>query len=251
MARLEGKVALVTGAASGIGRASAARLASGGAAVLCADIDENGLEQTVSAISEAGGRAQAKSCDVSDPAACTAAVAAATESFGRLDTLCNIAGIGIYKHVADYTVAEWERTLAVNLSGAFFMSQAALPQLLETKGSIVNMASSAGLVGLAYSAAYCASKGGLVLLTKSMAVELRNRGVRVNCICPGGVRTPLTLNIEFPEDARKTLMDRMSLDEPPAFCEPEEIAALVAYMASDEARHMSGSAVSIDAGQTA
>ena len=250
--RFKGKTALVTGAASGIGRASAVRLASEGASVLATDLDEAGLAETVGLVEQAGGVADSALCDVTDAGSCGAAVAQAIDSFGRLDVLCNIAGICVFNHVGQLAPETWDKVLAVNLSGPFYMSRAALPHLAESKGNIVNMASSAGLQGMAYGAAYCASKGGLVMLTKSMAVEFDNLDVRVNCICPGGVITPLVAGLAFPEDAKGFLMDRMSLNSPaPKFCQPEDIAGLVAYMASDEAHHMNGSSVSMDAGQVA
>jgi NAD(P)-dependent dehydrogenase (short-subunit alcohol dehydrogenase family) len=249
MTRFEGKAVLVTGAASGIGRATAERLAAEGAHVLCTDLNGDGLEQACDAIRKAGGRACARVLDVSDAEACRAAVAAAIAELGRLDALCNVAGIGIHGHAADLTAEQWNRVIGVNLSGTFFMSQAALPHLLETRGAIVNVASSAGLVGIAYSAAYCASKGGVVLLTRSMAVEFAHRGLRVNCVCPGGVDTPLTRAFRPPEGARRELLMRMALV--PVLAAPGEIAGAVAYLASDEARYVNGAALAIDGGQTA
>jgi meso-butanediol dehydrogenase/(S,S)-butanediol dehydrogenase/diacetyl reductase len=160
-----------------------------------------------------------------------------------------VAGVGIYGHAADYPVEDWHRTIAVNLSGTFFMSQAALPHLLETKGAIVNVASSAGLMGVAYAAAYSASKGGVVLLTRSMAVEFAHAGLRVNCLCPGGVDTPLLRSYRVPEGARPDLMARMSLV--PTLGSPGEIAGAAAYLASDEARYVNGAVLSIDGGQVA
>ena len=252
MSRFEGKVALITGAASGIGRASAVRLASEGASVFLVDLDEAGIAETARQIEEAGGQAATSLCDVTDETSCSAVVAKTVETFGRLDVLCNIAGICVFDHSEDFEPDTWDKVLAVNLSGPFYLSRAALPHLFESKGNIVNMASSAGLQGMAYGAAYCASKGGLVLMTKSMAVEVDHRGVRVNCICPGGVSTPLVSALAFPDDAEQFLMDRMSLNSvKPSFCQPEDIAGLVAYIASDEAHHMNGSAVSMDAGQVA
>ncbi len=252
MSRFEGRVALVTGAASGIGRASAVRLAGEGASVYGTDLDEAGLAETAGLAGTTGGEIETGLCDVSDPASCSAAVEAAVARFGRLDVLCNIAGICVFEHAEVLPTETWDKVLAVNLSGPFYMSRAALPHLMESKGNIVNMASSAGLQGMAYGSAYCASKGGLVLLTKSMAVEVDHLGVRVNCICPGGVSTPLVAGLGFPKDAEQFLMDRMSLNSAkPKFCGPEDIAGLVAYMASDEAHHMNGSAVSMDAGQVA
>jgi meso-butanediol dehydrogenase/(S,S)-butanediol dehydrogenase/diacetyl reductase len=249
MRRFEGKVALVTGAASGIGRATALRLATEGARVMCADISDAGLQETLAAIQESGGETRARRCDVSDHAAAAATVAHSVETYGGLDVLCNIAGMGTFQHTAAVTPEQWNRVLAVNLSGTFFMSQAALPHLLERHGNIVNMASSAGIIGQAYCAAYCASKGGVVLLTKAMAVEFARRGLRVNCICPGGVDTPLSAGFKPPEGADMELIRRLALVSHKA--DPSEVAAAVAYLASDEARYVTGIAFAVDCGQTA
>jgi meso-butanediol dehydrogenase/(S,S)-butanediol dehydrogenase/diacetyl reductase len=249
MQRFEGRGAFVNGAASGIGRAAAQRLAAEGAAVFCTDVDETGVEATAEEIRKTGARAVGARLDVRDAAGCRAAVEQAAAELGRLDALCNVAGVGIYCHAGDLTEEQWNRTLAVNLSGTFFTSQAAVPHLLETRGAIVNVASSAGLVGIAYAAAYCASKGGVVMLTRSMAVEFAHRGLRVNCVCPGGVDTPLTRAFRPPEGARPELLARMSLV--PRLATPQEIAASIAYLASDEARNVNGAALSIDGGQVA
>lgn len=249
MTRFQDKAALVTGAASGIGRATALRLAEEGARIFCADVDEAGLAETVADIEKAGGKALAGTCDVRNAEACRATVTDAITGLGRLDVLCNIAGVGSYGHATEVTTEQWDRILGVNLSGTFFMCQAALPMLLETRGNIVNMASSAGLAGIAYASAYCASKGGVVLLTKSLAVEYASRGIRVNCVCPGGVDTPLVRGFNLPDDADIKLFVRTQLVQ--RLGTPEEIAAAVAYLASDEAGYVNGVALSIDGGQVA
>jgi meso-butanediol dehydrogenase/(S,S)-butanediol dehydrogenase/diacetyl reductase len=250
MRRFDAKTALVTGAASGIGRATALRLAAEGARVWLADVDAEALAATAEAVRADGGAAATRVLDVRDPGACRDAIATAVADFGRLDALCNVAGIGVYDHATSISVDDWNRVIAVNLSGTFFMSQAALPHLLESKGNIVNLASSAGVAGVAYASAYCASKGGVVLLTRSLAVEFAHRGVRVNCVCPGGVDTPLTRAFRPPEGARLELLARMS-SLSGRMGKPEEIAAAVAYLASDEARYVTGAVISIDGGQTA
>jgi meso-butanediol dehydrogenase/(S,S)-butanediol dehydrogenase/diacetyl reductase len=240
----------VTGAASGIGRATAVRLAAEGARVFAADRDAAKLEDAAAAIRSAGGEAVAHALDVSDPAACRAAVAAAAERFGRLDLLANVAGVMYWGHLTDVSEADWARTLGVNLSGVFFLCQAAVPHLLATKGVIVNVASAAGIKGQAYTAPYCVSKAGVVSLTKCLAVEYAKRGLRAVALCPGGVNTPLNADLKLPEGADKSLFQRLM---PLAFpiAEPEEIAAAVAYLASDEARFVNGAVFSIDGGQTA
>jgi len=249
MSRFEDKVALVTGAASGIGRATAERLAAEKAAVFCSDVNGIGLSETIDAIRKAGGRVSGKTCDISSTDACDESVAAAVEEFGQLDVLCNVAGVGVYGHATELTTEQWSSAIGVNLSGTFFMSRAALPHLLETEGNIVNVASTAGLVGIAYAAAYCASKGGVIALTKSMAVEFAHRNVRINCVCPGGVDTPLSRAFKTPEGGRPELFARMMLV--PKVGSPAEIATAIAYLASDEAGYVNGAAFPIDGGQVA
>jgi len=248
LTRLEGRRALVTGAASGIGRASAIRLASEGASVYCADIAAAGAEATAKEIAASGATAAGGALDVSDLASCQAAVEAAGEALGGLDTLCNIAGILRPGHTTEIDIASWDQTLAINLSGTFYMCRAALPRLLEEGGAIVNMASAAALQGVPYNAAYCAAKAGVVGLTQSLAAEYAKRKVRVNCICPGGVQTPMPAQGLDVQDMDPSLMLRV-VPLMPHMAQPEEIAALVAYLASDEAAYVTGSAFKIDGGQ--
>jgi meso-butanediol dehydrogenase/(S,S)-butanediol dehydrogenase/diacetyl reductase len=240
----------VTGAASGIGRATALRLAAEGAQVFAADRAAAKLADAVAAARATGGEATAHELDVADPAACRAAVAACRARYGGLDVLANVAGVIYWGHLTDVSEADWTRTLGVNLSGVFFLCQAAVPALLERRGVIVNVASAAGLKGQAYTAPYCVSKAGVVSLTKCLAVEYAKRGLRAVAICPGGVNTPLTAAVKLPEGADTSLFQRlMPLSFPIA--EPEEIAAAVAYLASAEARFVNGAVFSIDGGQTA
>jgi NAD(P)-dependent dehydrogenase (short-subunit alcohol dehydrogenase family) len=235
MGRLDGKVALVSGAASGIGRAVAERLEAEGAAVVGCDIDE-GPGVVV--------------CDVRDADACAATVATVLERHGRLDILANVAGIGISRAIADFTLDEWRRVLDVNLTGTFLLSQCALSALLETQGTIVNMGSVAGLRATPYNAAYCASKGGVIMLTKSMAIELARAGVRVNAVCPASVDTPFLRNFELPEDADMALLTRAA-SPMGRLIDPDEVAGAVAYLASDDATTISGTTLVIDGAATA
>jgi meso-butanediol dehydrogenase/(S,S)-butanediol dehydrogenase/diacetyl reductase len=246
--RLHGKVSLVTGAASGIGRATALRFAAEGARVFCSDVQFEACEATAKSIREAGGEAIAVACNVTRSEECDAAVATVVEQASTLDVLANIAGIGIYRHATDYSDDEWRRVIEVNLNGSFFMCRAAIPRLLESKGSIINMASAAGLSATPYGAAYSASKGGVVMLTKSLAIEYGRQGLRANCVCPGGVDTPLTRSFNVPGGVDPALMARLNFL--PMLGQPDDIAALVAYLASDEARYVNGAALSIDGGQT-
>lgn len=248
MDRFTGKTVVVTGAGSGIARATAQRLASEGATVACVDIDEAAAKQTAAGITEAGASATPYRCNVADPNEVQRTIAAVASDLGAPDVLCNIAGIGNFAHTTELAVEDWQRVIDVNLTGTFLMCQAVLPHLLENGGNIVNTASNAGLQGLAYSAAYCASKGGVVQLTRALAIEYWKRGIRVNAVAPGGVDTPLSRSFTFPEGADPDFMQKMMT--PLGMAEPEELASLFAYVASAEARYMTGAIVSMDAGLT-
>lgn len=247
--RFQGRVAVVTGAGSGLGRATAKRLAGEGAAVACLDVRLEAAEETAGEITAADGRARAYRVDVSDPTSVRAAVAAAVGDLGRPSVLVNCAGIGKFAHAHEMPFEDWSRIIAVNLTGTFLVSQAVLPHLLDGGGNIVNVASNAGLMGQAYSAAYCASKGGVVNLTRALADEYIRSGVRVNAVAPGGIDTPM-------QDAFKIIPEGVDLRafakirSPFGNCTPEEVAGLIAFVASDEGRYMTGSIVSIDGGLT-
>lgn len=248
--RFEGKTALITGAASGIGRATASLLAAEGADCVLADIHEEGVEATRETIEATGARVSTVVMNVADRAACIAAVEKAVHRTGRLDVLCNVAGTGSMRHSTEVGEDEWRRIFGVNLDGPFFLSQAAIPHLTKQKKSaIVNVASVAGLIGQAYCAAYCASKAGLVSLTKTLAVEYSKTGLRVNAICPGGVSTPILASFAAPEDADPTFLGRLGLI--PKITRPEEVAQSIAFLACDDARSINGVALPMDFGLTA
>jgi meso-butanediol dehydrogenase/(S,S)-butanediol dehydrogenase/diacetyl reductase len=249
MKRFEGRTALVTGAGSGIGRATALRLAEEGARIFACDIDSGGLAECEAEAKSSGARVDTHLLDVANGEACREAVRVAKNLCGRLDVLCNIAGISMFDHMTEFSDEQWHRMVGVNLSSVFFLSQAAIPHLLESRGNIVNMASSAGIVGQAYNSMYCATKAGVVMLTKSMALEYGKRGVRVNAVCPGGVNTPLTRGLVLPDGLDDQLFSKLMPLVPMA--EASEIASAVAYLASDDARYVTGSAFAIDGGQTA
>jgi meso-butanediol dehydrogenase/(S,S)-butanediol dehydrogenase/diacetyl reductase len=242
--RFDGKVALVTGAGSGMGRAIVLRLASEGATVLGVDIDEGRLAETKSA---ASGTVSVRQADLADPQACADAVDACVAEHGGLDVLGNVAGIWWAKHLGDVTVPDYRRMMAVNLDAYFFLAQAAVPYLLERGGNIVNIASNAGLQGLPYSAVYCASKGGVVQLTKALAIEFV-KTLRVNAIAPAGTNTNLFLGGSFPADPDPELMGRLGGHR--GMAEPEEVAGLFAFLASDEARSITGAIYTLDNGIT-
>ncbi len=248
--RYTGRVAVVTGSGSGIGRATARRLAAEGAAVACLDVTTEAIEAVAAEINtesaEAGGRAIAVRCDVTDEDGVGAAVARAAEELGPITNLCNIAGVGGFAHTPDQSLSGWDKIIAVNLTGTFLMCRAVLPGMLELDhgGAIVNTISTAGMKGQPYSAAYCASKGGARLLTMALAVEYMARGVRVNGVAPGGVDTPIIHNFGPPADADWKLIERLM--SPIGFAYPHEVAGAFAYLGSSEADYITGAILSID-----
>ena len=246
MGRFSGKTVLITGAASGIGRASAQAFAAEGASLYLCDINGAGLQGVADALP---GQVKTRVLDVTSSADCRAAVEEAATEFGQLDVLCNIAGIAKTHHFHDTTDEQWDQILAVNLSSVMYLSRAAIPHLLKQKGNIVNMASIAGLMGQAYTSGYCASKAAVVMLSKSIALEYAKQGLRCNAICPGGVQTELVQKFSAPEDVNFELMARyMPLTE---MAEAEDVANAVLFLASQDARHINGVALPLDSGVSA
>lgn len=247
--RFTGKVALVTGAASGIGRATALRLGAEGAAVACLDVVADAVEATAKEIAAQGGTALHLGCDVTDAGSVRGSVQEVVDALGPLDVVCNIAGIGRFHHTLEMDLDDWQRILAVNLTGTFLVAQAALPHLLDRDGVIVNTASTAAIQAQPFAAAYCASKGGVLMLTKALAAEFLDRRVRVNAIAPGGVDTPvLAAFADVPDGVQ---MERlMRYTSPMGFAKPDDLASLFAYVASPEAHYMTGSIVTMDGGIT-
>jgi NAD(P)-dependent dehydrogenase (short-subunit alcohol dehydrogenase family) len=248
MTRFTDRAAIVTGAASGLGAAVARRLAAESALVTCLDLDEAGAAATAASIADTGGRARAHACDVTDEASVADAVEAAASDHGRPTVLVNAAGVLRFSHSTETTLAEWNLVVGVNLTGTFLVCRATLPHLLDGGGTIVNIASTAGIRGHAYAAAYCASKGGVIQLTRELAEEYKARGVRVNAVAPGGMRTPMVANLEIPDGAEMRLL--LKHTSPLGEAEPDEIATTVAFVASDDAAFMTGSVVTVDGGIT-
>jgi len=247
--RFEGKVALVTGAASGMGRATAIRLASEGASVFGLDVDAQGLAETEANVKEAGGEITVSVADVTSRDQCFDAVKAAVESYGRLDVVANVAGIVRFAHSQEMSADEWNLVLAVNLSGPFYVSQAALPHLLETGGNIINVASNAGMMGQAYTTAYCASKHGLIGMSKSLAMEFIKHDIRINVVAPAGTDTPMNVGVSFPDGVNPKLIKPYTGMR--GMGEAADVASLIAYVASDEARMIHGAVLSVDNGMMA
>lgn len=251
--RLAQKTAVITGSGSGIGRAMALVFAAEGAHVLAADLEPATASETARLVREAGGSAESVTVDVADEGQVRALIAFAVERMGRIDIICNNAGIGSVTDVEHCTVEEWDRVMAVNARGVFLGCKHAIPVMLRQGcGSIVNTASVAGLVGLPQRAAYSASKGAVIALTKQIAVEYVQRGIRCNCLCPGTVDSPwvgrLLDQSADPAQARVDLTARQPLGR---LGTPEEIARAALYLASDDAAFVTGTAFIIDGGLTA
>jgi len=246
--RFADRVAVVTGAGSGIGRAVAVRLAREGARGAALDVAADNLAATVDDISSEGGTATAYRCDVTSEPSVAETVASLAADLGAPSVVCNVAGIGGFYNTVDMPLERWEQILAVNLTGPFLVCRATLPHLLAQGGSIVNVASNTALMGQSYSAAYCASKAGLLMFSKALAAEYLSRGVRVNVVAPGGVDTPLIGTFELPEGA--DFKELTKIMTPMGFSTPAEIAASVAFIASDESSYTTGAVLSVDGGLT-
>ena len=245
--RFADKIAIVTGAASGMGRATAVRLAAEGASVFGIDLNRAGLAEVGE---EIGSEFTAHVTDISRRDACQAAVGSCVATLGVPDVLANVAGVLRSDHLVDVTEEEFNLLMNVNVAGTFWMCQASIPPMVEAgRGSIVNIASNAGLMGTAYTVAYSASKGAVVNMTRSLAMEFVKTPIRINCVAPGGVVTPMTSQVALPENVDWKLMAPYVGFRPMA--DPSELAAIIAFVASDEARQMHGSIVSADSGLTA
>jgi NAD(P)-dependent dehydrogenase (short-subunit alcohol dehydrogenase family) len=251
--RLRDKVAIITGGTSGIGRATAIFFAQEGAKVVVVGRDEGRGQQVVAEIAEAGGTAIFQRCDVRFGEQCRQVVEGTVRAFGRLDVLFNNAGVFYANTVVDCTEDEWDLTVDISLKGTYLMCKYAIPVMIDQGGgAIVNTSSGWGLVGGNEAAAYCAAKGGVVLLTKAMAVDHSRQGIRVNCVCPGDVDTPMLVDdaqrrgmtwTDYMGEAANRPMGRVG--------QPEEVARAVLFLASDEASFITGAALAVDGGGTA
>ena len=247
------KVALVTGAASGIGGRAAVRLAMEGAKLFLMDVNEAGLEKTAEEIRLFGEQAIACPCDVSSEIAVKAAVAQAVEAFGRIDILVNVAGVQITKLLVDTTKADYDRMVDINLGGTFLTMHEVLPLMkAQRSGAIVNCASELAFVGYHELAVYTATKGAMVSLSRSAALEAIPFGVRVNCVCPGATDTPIFWEGETDPAKRQKMLDQVKVEKPIGrLITTDEVANGILFLASDEASGVVGATLVIDGGFTA
>jgi NAD(P)-dependent dehydrogenase (short-subunit alcohol dehydrogenase family) len=247
--RFAGRAVVITGAASGIGRATAVRIASEGGRVFALDIADAGGAATAAAIEAAGGRAEAIEADVTDQAQVDSAIAQCA-ALGGFDVVVNCAGTAFYGRIGDVSVEQVDNVMDVNFYGTYRVTQAAMTTLLERRGAIVNVASVAALRGVAYLSAYSATKGAVLGFSRALAVELGGRHVRVNCVCPGPADTPLADRLVLPLGADAGLVTR-STNLYGRLATADEVAAAIAFLASPDAAHITGTVLTVDAGLSA
>jgi NAD(P)-dependent dehydrogenase (short-subunit alcohol dehydrogenase family) len=246
MQRFTDKVVLVTGAGGGIGKASALRIAAEGGTVFCVDLNAQAVDSAVAEIIAAGGQAGGQVCDISVEAQVRACVAACIERYGSLYALVNMAGMLRFDDTGQLELAHWQRVIDVNLTGTMLLCREVLPHLLASRGSIVNAASTAALSGLPCGVAYSASKGGVLALTRSIAVEYAKRGVRANCVCPGEIKTGMTDGVSFPDTMDFDLISRITALT--GARGPETVAGVIAMLSSEDGIHITGEDIRVDGG---
>ncbi len=251
--RLKGKVSLITGAGSGIGRATALKFAGEGATVVIADRNLQEADKTQYLVEQANGIGQAIAVDITQERQVAEAIAKTVEQFGRLDILYNNAGVSILKPITETTEADWDFLFGVNLKGMFFGCKHALPYMVQQGGGvIINTASELALVGQPLYSAYCATKGGVLAFTRALSVEWASKGIRINAICPGPIKTPM-LQAEFDIAADSNAEETATIQSIPVgrLGTPEDIARVALFLASDDAEFVHGTAIIADGGRTA
>lgn len=246
---MTGKVALVTGAGSGLGKATAQTLSGAGARLLLVDINADPLQQTAAEIGSQGGEVATLACDLGEADNCRLAIGRAVETFGQLDALCNVAAVFCPANTPDMSDADFDKTLAVNLAAPFRLIQAAIPHLLASHGAVVNVTSCAAFMGQAYLAAYSATKAGLTHMTKSLAMEYMYQPIRFNAVAPGGMATPMGHALAQLENPNPTLLGRIAPLR--GLVEVEDVAEMIAYLASDASKGVHGACINFDSGITA
>ena len=246
---MQGRAALVTGAASGLGRATALKLAGVGADICLVDLNDEGLRQTAVDVEALGVRAKQCTVDLAQGENCSAVVSAALEAFGRLDALCNVAAVCLPGRTTDMTDQAIDTMLAVNLAAPLKLIQAAIPHLLETNGAVVNVTSCAAFQGQAYLAAYSATKAGLTHMTRSLAMEYIKQPIRFNAVAPGGMMTALAMGIQNIREPDPDLLGRLIPLR--GMVEIEDVANMVAFLATDAARGYHGACINLDNGVAA
>jgi len=250
--RFDGRTVWITGAGSGLARATAKLFAAEGAHVFAVDVNAGGLDETIAAIRASGGTAEGEPCDVTDARTVRAAIAHAVERFGGINVLVNAAGVGRAARFEEIPEDEWQRVLAVNLTGAFNTMQAALPHLLARRGNnVVNVASTAGMRGQAYAAHYAASKAALINLTRTFALEFVSRGLRANCVAPAGIVSPFIQNFIPRPDFEPSLVAYYSPPVPHQMSTAEDMAKTIAFLASDDVPMVTGATLVADWGTLA
>lgn len=252
--KLKNKVAVITGGAMGIGEATARLFAAEGATVVIGDIADEAAQKVMESLTPSGSQGAYYHVDVRQPAQVEALISGAVDSFGGLDILINNAGVALAKSTTETTFEEWERIIGINLTGVWLCARAAIPMMLQRGGgAIVNVASNAGLVGFPNLAAYCASKGGLVQLTKAMALDCAPHHIRVNAICPGHTRTPMGDSfVAAQADPQAFVNEFINVQHPIGrMAEAEEVARAILFLASDDSSFITGSILAADGGYTA
>jgi NAD(P)-dependent dehydrogenase (short-subunit alcohol dehydrogenase family) len=245
MERFKDKIVVITGAGSGIGRSTALRLDSEGATSIIVDVNESQLEETLAMMSNS--KSSSKVLDISSIEDSKTCFEDIRESYKKLDALINIAGILRFDNSHEVQIEDWNKILNINLTGTFFMCSHALPMLLESKGAIVNVSSTAALGAHAWTAAYSASKGGISAFSKTLAVEYGMKGLNINCVCPASIETPMSTNPIMPKDIDTRLLKKiMPLDG--VNRSPDDIASTIAFLASDDAIHINGIDLRVDGG---